>query len=74
MAIDLLPRDLINSEVHDEPSPSNTMALRMHEAIALGPTGNLQGSVKFYSLDIGRVLKQLPFTPFPMLDRIIAKG
>ena len=35
-------------EVHDEPTPTNTMAPRTHAAIALGPTGNLQGSVKFY--------------------------
>jgi hypothetical protein len=40
-------------EVHDEPSPLNTMTPRTHEAIALEPTGNLQGSVKFYSLDTG---------------------
>jgi hypothetical protein len=45
----------------------------MHEAITLGPTGNLQGSVKFYSLDTGRVLKRRLFTPIPMPDRIIAK-
>jgi hypothetical protein len=44
-----------------------------HEAIALGPTRNLQGSVKFYSLDTGQVLKRRSFTPIPMLDRIIAK-
>ncbi len=40
-------------EVHDKPSPSNTMVPRMHEAIALGPTGNLQGRVKFYCLKTG---------------------
>jgi hypothetical protein len=45
-------------EVHDEPVPTNTMAWRTHECIALGPTGNLQGSVKFYCLTTGRVLKQ----------------
>ena len=32
-------------KVHDEPSPSNTMVLRTHKGIALGPTGNLQGTV-----------------------------
>ena len=45
-------------EVHNEPSPSNTMVSRTHEAIALGPTGNLQGSVKFYSLTTGKILKR----------------
>jgi len=44
-------------EVHDEPIPLNTMAPRMHAAIALGPTGNMQGSVKFYCLTTGHVLK-----------------
>ena len=32
-------------EVHDKLSPSNTMITRTHKGIALGPTGNLQGSV-----------------------------
>jgi hypothetical protein len=45
----------------------------MHKAIALGATGNLQGSVKFYSLDTGRILKRRSFMPFPMPDCIIAK-
>jgi hypothetical protein len=49
----------------------NTMGWRMHEAITLGPTGNLQGSVKFYCINTGRVLKRRPFTPMPMPDRVI---
>ena len=60
-------------EAHDEPSPSNTMEWRTHEAIALGPTGNLQGSVKYYCLNTGRVLKRREFTRMPMPDRVIAK-
>jgi hypothetical protein len=60
-------------EVHDKLSPLNMMTPHTHEAIALGPTGNLQGSVKFYFLDTGRVLKRHLFTPVPMPDRIIAK-
>jgi hypothetical protein len=60
-------------EVHDEPSPSNTMVSRTHEAIALGPTGNLQGSVKFYSLTTGRVIKRRNFTEMPLPDAIIKK-
>lgn len=47
----------MNCEVHNEPVPTNMMAWRTHEAIAPGPTGNLQGSVKFYCLNTGRVLK-----------------
>jgi hypothetical protein len=44
-------------EVHDEPLPSNTMTPWTHEAIAMGPTGNLQGSVKFFCLATGHILK-----------------
>jgi hypothetical protein len=44
-----------------------------HEAIATGPTGNLQGSVKFYCLNTGRILKRMSFTPLPMPDRIIKR-
>ena len=44
-------------KVHDEPSPSNTMTPRTHEAIAMGPTGNLQGLVKFFCLATGPILK-----------------
>ncbi len=40
-------------EVHDEPVPTNTMTPRTHKCIALNPTGNLQGSVKFYCLMTG---------------------
>jgi hypothetical protein len=60
-------------EVHDEPTPSNTMTPHTHEAIALGPMENLQGSMKFYSLDTGGVLKRRSLMPIPMTDRIIAK-
>ena len=60
-------------EVHDEPIPLNTMAPRAHAAIALGPTGNMQGSVKFYSLTTGRVLKRRSFTPMAMPDQAIKR-
>ena len=43
-------------EVHDEPSPSNTMQRRTHPSICLGPTGNLQGSYKFFCLTTGQLL------------------
>jgi hypothetical protein len=60
-------------EVHDEPIPTNTMASRTHVAIALGPTGNLQGSVKFYCITTGRILKRRSFTPMPMPDHVIQR-
>jgi hypothetical protein len=60
-------------EVHDEPTPTNTMAWQTHERIALGPTGNQQGSVKFYCLTTGRVLKHCSFTQMPMPDWVIKR-
>ncbi len=57
--------------MHDEPTPTNMMTPQTHEAIALGPTGNLQGSVKFYCIHTGRVLKRRSFTPMPMPDHVI---
>jgi hypothetical protein len=60
-------------ETHDEPVPINTMPPHTHECIACGPTGNLQGSVKFYCLTTGRILKRRSFTAMPMPDRVIKR-
>jgi hypothetical protein len=60
-------------EVHDKPVPTNTMVARTHKAITLGPTGNLQGSVKFYCIHTCRVLKCRSFTPMPMPDLVIQR-
>ena len=49
------------------------MTPRTHECIACGPTGNLQGSVKFYCLMAGRILKRPSFTAMPMPDRVIKR-
>ena len=57
-------------EVFDQPEPSNSMTARTHEAIALGPTGNLQGTQKFF-LRTGLVLKRMQFTALPMPDSVI---
>ena len=67
----VLPGSYCN--VHDESNPSNTTLSRTHERIALGPTGNLQGSVKFYCLNTGRVLKRQAFTEIPIPAAVIAK-
>jgi hypothetical protein len=58
-------------KVHDEASPSNTMTPRTHKVTAMGPTGNLQGMVKFFCLNTGRILKQQSFTALHMPDRVI---
>ena len=60
-------------EVHDEPSPSNTMMPWTHKAIAMGPTGNLQGWVKFFCLNTGRILKRRSFTTLLMPDRVLKR-
>ena len=60
-------------EVHDEPNLTNTTVSRTHKGISLGPTGNLQGSVKFYYLNTGQVLKQQAFTNIPMPTDVITK-
>ena len=39
----------------------------------MGPTGNLQGSVKFFCLTTGRILKRRSFTALPMPDRVIKR-
>jgi hypothetical protein len=60
-------------EIHDKRVPTNTMAWWTHKGIALGPMGNLQGSmsVKFYCINTGRVLKRQSFTSMPMPDHVI---
>ena len=60
-------------EVHDDPNPSNTTVIRNHEGISLGPTRNIQGRLKFYYLNTGRVLKRRDFTKIPMPTAVIAK-
>ena len=60
-------------ELHDKPNPTNTTVGRTREGIALRPTGSLQGSVKFYCLNTGQVLKRRAFTEIPMPTAVIAK-
>ena len=60
-------------EVHDEPSPSKSTESRTHEVLALGTTGNLQGSVKFYCLNTSQVLERRNFTPMSLANSVIAK-
>jgi hypothetical protein len=45
-------------EAHDEPDATNTMIPRTHECIALGPTGNFNGTHKFFCINTGLVLKR----------------
>ena len=50
---------------------TNTLKDRTHSCIALGPTGNIQGSMKCFDLKTGRVVKCRTITVLPMPDRII---
>jgi hypothetical protein len=60
-------------EVHDEPLPTNTILTRSTPAIVLGPMGNLQGTYKFFSLAMGKKVKQRAFTLYAMPDLVIRK-
>ena len=61
--------EYIEADWHD--SPSNTMKARTYPAIYLGPTGNIQGTIKALDLNTGEVKKPRTFTPYPMPDRVI---
>jgi hypothetical protein len=41
--------------------------------IVLGPTGNLQGTYKFFSMVTGQKIKWCVFTSYPMPDLVIKK-
>jgi hypothetical protein len=56
-----------------EPMPSNTKVTCLTPAIVLGPTGNLQGTYKFFSLATGKKVKGRAFTPYPMSSSVINK-
>ena len=58
-------------ETHDKLVATNTMTPRTHECIACEPWGNLQGSIKFFCLTMGCILKRCLFTALPMPDRVI---
>lgn len=58
-------------QVHEENSPSNTMKERTIGAIALGSSGNLQGSYDFLSLSTWKVIKRRSFTQLPVPSIVI---
>jgi hypothetical protein len=58
-------------KAHDEPVPTNTMVTRSTPAIVLGPTRNLQGTYKFFSLETGKKMKHRKLTAYPMPDSVI---
>jgi len=59
------------AQVHEQ--HDNDMATRTTGAIALGPTGNTQGSHSFFSLTTGRRLNKSHKTKLPMPAEVIAR-
>ena len=60
-------------EIHNEPAPSNTEASRTTPAIALNPTGNLQGSYHFLSLATGHRVTRRRWSELPITDAVLAR-
>ena len=50
---------------------TNTMDERTHSCIALGPAGNLQGSLKCFDLLTGKLVIRRTFKCLPLPERII---
>jgi hypothetical protein len=60
-------------KAQNEPTPTNTMVTRLTPSAALGHTGNLQGTYKFFSPATGQKIKRREYTPYPMPDLVIKK-
>ena len=60
-------------KTHEEPSPTNYMAPCSSPTIVLGPTVNLQGTYKFFSLETGKKIKRRRFTRYTMPDSVIKR-
>ena len=58
-------------QVHDQETPCNSMAVQTHGAIALSPSGNLQGGFKFMALDTGQKITRYSWDALPAPDVII---
>ena len=60
-------------QVHEEEFPRNSQLPRTRGAIALGPTGNVQGGFRFMALNTGRVITRYSWDSLPMPDTVIAR-
>jgi hypothetical protein len=60
-------------KTHDKPVPTNRMVSRSTPVIVLGPTGNLQGTYKLFSLETGKKIKRCKFMACLMPDLVIKK-
>jgi hypothetical protein len=59
------------AQVHVDLDIMNTMESRTTRAINLGPTGNIQGAHKFFSLKIGEIIVQRTWTELPVPNDVI---
>jgi hypothetical protein len=60
-------------ETHEEPNPKNGMDPRTIPAICLGPTGNIQGSYKFYCLKTRKKIVRRAWNELPMPKSVIER-
>jgi hypothetical protein len=60
-------------QVHDEAMITNTMEPRTTGAINLGPTGNIQGAHKFFSLATGEILTRKKWTELPVPSEVLIR-
>ncbi len=60
------------AQVYQDTTPHNSTDLaRAASALVLGPTGNVQGTYKFYNLDTGRQFVANQFTVLPVPQAVI---
>ena len=60
-------------QIHEEDQPRISTAARTQGAILLGPSGNAQGSHRFYTLNIGKVVVQWAWTELPTPASVISR-
>jgi len=60
-------------QVHEEELPRNSQAPRTRGAIALGPTGNVQGGFRFMSLKTGKRITRYSWDSIPITETVIAR-
>ena len=58
-------------QAHEEPTPTNSPAVRTIRAITLIPIGNLQGGYKFLNLQTGKKITRRKWTHLPMPTEVI---
>jgi hypothetical protein len=58
-------------QIHEDHEVTNTMKPRTVGAIALGPSGNIQGSYNFLNLSTWRVVKRRRWTALPIPQDVI---